>query len=97
MNRRQLLALGAGLVVGEPARRAYSFLNGCGLNSAERMMLDLVRIERAMLSMSLHDQPWMSDVHWDPVEKRLTYKVRVPVVLECIHFEVTIGEGATVQ
>lgn len=32
MNRRQLLALGAGLVVGEPVRRAYSFLNGHGLD-----------------------------------------------------------------
>lgn len=31
MNRRQLFALGAGLIVGEPARRAYSFLNGHGL------------------------------------------------------------------
>lgn len=32
MNRRSLLALGAGLIVGEPARRAYSFLNGSGFD-----------------------------------------------------------------
>jgi hypothetical protein len=31
MNRRSLLKLATGLIVGEPALRAYSFLNGHGL------------------------------------------------------------------
>ncbi len=38
MDRRSLLALGAGLIVGEPARRAYSFLNGFGFDRAAFLM-----------------------------------------------------------
>ncbi len=34
MNRRQLLLGTGALIVGEPARRAYSFLNGAGLDRA---------------------------------------------------------------
>jgi hypothetical protein len=33
VNRRGLLTLSVGLIVGEPARRAYSFLNGSGLDT----------------------------------------------------------------
>lgn len=34
MNRRNLIQLAGALVVGEPARRAYSFLNGYGIESS---------------------------------------------------------------
>lgn len=35
MNRRNLIQLAGGLIVGEPARRAYSFLNGHGLSRSQ--------------------------------------------------------------
>lgn len=51
MNRRQLLALGAGLVVGEPARRAYSFLNGFGFESVQQRVERIAAHELAKISL----------------------------------------------